>query len=144
MLLNLCCRASRGKILASDSNPLVINQPAFLMYAEPKKITDIRFFASAVAPLTGRKPDEYMDMLTGNEQSWVLLAHKVELAVVEKLKALRLAGLGFEKEPKRYYPEASMAAHLWVLSGQTSTGVIRDILGWRGIMIAMCAAKTEQ
>ncbi|MEK7588127.1 MAG: penicillin-binding protein 2 [Patescibacteria group bacterium] len=124
--------ASRGKILASDSNPLVINQPAFLMYAEPKKITDIRFFASAVAPLTGRKPDEYMDMLTGNEQSWVLLAHKVELAVVEKLKALRLAGLGFEKEPKRYYPEASMAAHLLGFVGSDEYGRDKGYFGLEG------------
>lgn len=124
--------AARGKIFASDSSPLVINQPAFLMYAEPKKITDIRSFASAVAPLTGRTPKDYTDILTGSEQSWVLLAHKVELGVVEKLKALPLAGLGFEKEPKRYYPEASMAAHLLGFVGSDENGRDKGYFGLEG------------
>ncbi|MBI5449455.1 penicillin-binding protein 2 [Candidatus Gottesmanbacteria bacterium] len=124
--------ASRGKILASDSSPLVINQPAFLAYAEPKKIKNISHFLSSVHTVLGANETDIDGLLADEERSWVLLAHKVELPVVEKLKALGLSGLGFEKEPKRYYPEASMAAHVLGFVGSDENGRDKGYFGLEG------------
>src|SRR3989344_4591890 len=43
--------ATRGEILSQDTTPLVLNQTAYLVYAEPKKITDQKRFVHDVAEI---------------------------------------------------------------------------------------------
>lgn len=113
-------------------SPLVVNQPAYLVYAEPKKITDIPTFARTIASLTSEDAQNYIDLLTLPGRSWVILRHKVALGIIDKLRALKLAGLGFEKEPNRYYPEASMAAHLLGFVGSDQYGRDKGYFGLEG------------
>ena len=41
----------RGEILASDGSPLVTNQTAYLMYANPKEISDPNIVAEKIQPI---------------------------------------------------------------------------------------------
>ena len=124
--------ATRGSILASDGSPLVINQPAFLLYAEPRRITDINAFVAAVAKPLELDPMTLTQQLSDPNRAWVPLAHKVESPLADSLRALELEGLGFEKEPKRYYPEASMAAHLLGFVGLDVNGNDQGYFGLEG------------
>lgn len=124
--------AQRGSILASDGKPLVLNQSAFLVYAEPRNIANIPAFASRVSPLIGRDAQEIASWLSAANRAWVPLAHKVESARVEQLKELQLKGLGFEREPKRMYPESSMAAHLVGFVGSDENGKDQGYFGLEG------------
>jgi len=45
--------AQRGAILASDFKPLVLNQSAYLAYAQPKDIRDIAGFSTQVSSILG-------------------------------------------------------------------------------------------
>jgi cell division protein FtsI/penicillin-binding protein 2 len=138
--------ARRGKIYASGG-VLVTNEDAFLLFADPsqveegkkvaKKITplllsDKRFFS--YNPLSGelvrlaRKEGlekvvagKIEEILDDKERYWVTLAHRVPRKVKEKIEALGIEGLGFEEEPRRLYPERSLAANLlgFVASGET-------------------------
>lgn len=124
--------AQRGSILASDGKPLVLNQSAYLAYAEPRTITNIPSFASSVSPLLERDTQDIVSWLSVPNRAWVPLAHKVESARVEELKALQLKGLGFEREPKRMYPESSMAAHLVGFVGSDENGKDQGYFGLEG------------
>lgn len=124
--------AQRGSIFASDGKPLVLNQSAFLVYAEPRNITNISAFAASVSPLISRDAEEIASWLSVPNRAWVPLAHKVESARVEQLKELQLKGLGFEREPKRMYPESSMAAHLVGFVGSDENGKDRGYFGLEG------------
>jgi cell division protein FtsI/penicillin-binding protein 2 len=124
--------ATRGSILASDGSPLVMNQPAFLVYAQPRQIENVHAFVAAVAPLLDLDPKELTSQLSDPNRVWVPLAHKVETDKADTLRALELAGLGFEKEPKRYYPEASMAAHLLGFVGSDVNGEDVGYFGLEG------------
>lgn len=124
--------AQRGSILASDGKPLVLNQSAYLAYAEPRKITDIASFAQSVSSLLGLDTKEVEALLSQPGRVWVPLVHKVEAARVGVLKDLKLTGLGFEKEPKRMYPESSMAAHLVGFVGSDENGNDQGYFGVEG------------
>jgi cell division protein FtsI/penicillin-binding protein 2 len=77
-------------------------------------------------------PKVLTTQLSDPNRVWLPLAHKVESEKADTLKSLNLAGLGFEKEPKRYYPEASMAAHLLGFVGSDVNGEDVGYFGLEG------------
>src|SRR3989344_166016 len=147
--------AARGQIYAADGFPLVTNQEAFLLYGKPGNLNDSpQKIAQTLAPYlisekyataSGRLSDEeeksrleeirqkekdLQDKLSNRFLIWVQLARKVPLAVKEKIQVLDLAGLGFERDEKRLYPEASMAAQLLGFVGSDKFG---DDTGYFGL-----------
>ncbi len=130
--VELAVPASRGEIMDRGGNPLVVNQPAFLVYGEPRNIKDVREFSKTVASVLSLNQDEVLSKLSQPNLVWVPLARKVELSLVQHLRIQNIAGLGFEKEPKRFYPEASTAAHLLGFVGSDVNGVDQGYFGLEG------------
>ncbi len=124
--------AARGQILASDGNLLVSNQSAFLVHAQPKEIADIAQFSQSVSKILSLDEGSVVAKLSAPGRLWVPLAHKVETNLTDKLRELHLSGLGFEKEPKRYYPEASMAAAILGFVGSDQNGNDKGYFGIEG------------
>lgn len=130
--LQLDLPPSRGTIVDTNSSSLAMSQPAFLVYAQPKLVDDRGVFAKAVSGVLGVKEQDAVELLSAPNRFWVPLAHKVESPVVEQLKALNLTGLGFEKEAKRFYPEASMAAQMLGFVGSDEQGQDKGYFGLEG------------
>lgn len=130
--IELTIPASRGGIVDRNGNPLVINQPAFLAFGEPRNIENVRQFSEKVSPPLLLDVEDTIAKLSEPNRVWVPLKHKVELSVANALKALELKGLGFEKEPKRFYPEASTAAHLLGFVGSDTNGIDTGYFGLEG------------
>ena len=63
---------------------------------------------------------------------WVPLAHKVSPETKEKIEALGIEGIGFEEEPKRFYPEKTLAAHLLGFVGSDEQGQDQGYYGLEG------------
>ena len=124
--------AVRGTIAATDGQSLVLNQPAYLVYAAPPKIKNIPEFAKEVAPVLDLEEKKLESDLVMPGRAWVPLAHKVESNLSQKLQDLNLAGLGFESESKRYYPESSMAAQLLGFVGSDENGRDTGYFGLEG------------
>lgn len=128
--------APRGEIYTSDNFPLVANQEAFLVWANPnvlkKPPQDIakllaphlisEKYATASAKLSEdeeskkkeeikSKEDDLVKKLSNKNLFWVQLARKIPKETKDKLEKELVEGLNFERDDKRYYPEASMAAH---------------------------------
>lgn len=129
--------APHGEIFSSDGFPLVTNQEAFLLYAKPHDL-DVppKTVAEKLAPylipekfatvsasvdlslreekekLKKEKASELEKSLSDPSLFWVQLARKVSSQAKEKIEAEKIKALGFEKDDKRFYPEASMAAQL--------------------------------
>ncbi len=147
--------ASRGQIYASDGFPLVANQEAFLLYGQPNELGgDVNTVAQKLSPFL--IPEKYStssaqlsedeqkqkDEEIKNEQQilaeklsdkklfWVQLARKIPLELKTKIDSLSLKGLDFERDTKRFYPEASMAAHLLGFVGSNKFG---DDTGYFGL-----------
>lgn len=131
--------AKRGQILASDNFPLANNQEAFLVFASlPDLKEKPATIASKIAPFLV-PPDEQVDMeglikerLTRSDLVWVPLKHKVPEINKEAIENLKLAGIGFEEEEQRSYPEGSVSAHLLGFVGSDVNGRDKGYFGLEG------------
>ncbi|MEK7581093.1 MAG: penicillin-binding protein 2 [Patescibacteria group bacterium] len=147
--------AARGEIYTSDDFPLVANQEAFILYAKPNEISqDPRKVAKTVAPFlisekystseakltedeqkqkdteTENKENEIAQKISNKKLFWVQLARKVSLLTKKKIDEFNIKGLGFDQDSKRFYPEASMSAHLLGFVGSNEDG---DDTGYFGL-----------
>lgn len=125
-------QAGRGKIYSADSFPLVINEPAYLLYGLPRQITDSREVVRKLAPILNTKAEDLEKKLAGGVLFWVPLAKNLEQEKKEKIEALGISGLGFEEEEKRAYPEGSLAAHLLGFTAKNKEGNPQGYFGLEG------------
>lgn len=130
--------SARGKILSSDKTPLVTNENAYLLYADLRNIKKNKDkIVKDLAPfLISEKEKEkiasLLSLLNQENAVWVPLAHKLSENQKNNLIKLKIAGLGFEEEAKRFYPEASMSAHLLGFVGKDSLGYDQGYFGLEG------------
>lgn len=125
-------QAKRGNIYSVDGSPLVINQRAFLVYAEPHNIKNLPTAASVLSRELGIDEATISAQLWDKEKRWIPLAHKVDESIAERIKAQNLEGIGFFDESKRFYPEGSMAAHLLGFVGNNAKGEDQGYFGLEG------------
>lgn len=124
--------AQRGSILASDGSPLVMNTPSYLVFAQPNLIPDKLKFLDSVRRYLPINEATVAAALLDEGRLWLPLKRKVDIEIVEQLKKENIEGLGFEKDPKRYYAEASMAAHLLGFVGFDEHGSDKGYFGLEG------------
>jgi len=131
--------AKRGDIVSADGFVLAGTQTHYLMYIEPKNVEEAHKTANELADLlTSLRLEErvglirddqedelefdkayifqsYYDRILKNINSdlyWVIIEHNLTPVEKEAIEVLGLAGLGFEEEPVRYYPESSLCSHV--------------------------------
>ena len=130
--LELTLPAERGSIITSDGYPLVMNKSASLVYAEPKNIENSKVFSELVSQTLQIDVASVAAMISDTSRMWSPILHKVDEEKIQKLRSLNIKGLGFEKEPKRYYPEGSMAAQLLGFVGLDQNGYDVGYFGLEG------------
>ncbi len=122
----------RGDILTSDGSILVTNQPAYLVYAEPNKIKDKDSFSEFISKSLDIDKASVSAQIKDSNQLWVPLAKRVEEERIEKIKEKKIEGIGFEKMGRRFYPEASMSAHLLGFVASDNRGEDKGYFGLEG------------
>lgn len=109
-------QARRGDILSSDGYPLATTKTYYLLYAEPRKVKDVNLYAKALSAILGSQGDrsfeEFLKKQLSQDLYWVSLKHKISEEEKVEIESLKLSGIGFEEEPLRYYPEATLASHI--------------------------------
>ena len=148
--------APRGEILSRDNYPLATNQEAYLIYATPRIIKNPLDVAKKIAPLLiaekfstvsaqldsdlgnqkkqpiDTEQKNIMEKIYSNNLYWVLLKRKITSETKNKIAAMGIAGLGFERDDKRFYPEGSMAAQLLGFVGSDKFGNDTGYFGLEG------------
>lgn len=119
----------RGKIFDRNGEPLVINQPVYLVYLEPKKIIDKDKVIEKLDQIL-EVGEVTLSAKVNSAKDWVVVKRDVDKEIKEKIDRFNLEGVGFEKQFKRFYPEASLAAHLLGFVGKDYWG---EDLGYFGI-----------
>lgn len=129
-LVTIPISAARGQIFATDGSSLVINQKAYGVYLEPKKMKNQADTLNILSKELGIEMASISANLKNDKVVWLPIAHKVDESVVDKIKENNLPAVEFLPESKRYYPEGSMAAHLLGFVGKNTKG---DDQGYFGI-----------
>lgn len=143
--------ALRGEIKAADGNFLVANKDAYLVFAQiPRLKKSSEEIARDLAPILieetlatsgaakvspidiKEKENEIIERLKIPGAFWVPLGKKISEQAKKKIESFDFAGIGFEEQSQRYYPEASMAAQLLGFVGQDSLGNDKGYFGLEG------------
>ena len=114
----------RGTIYDRKLRPLALNIVVYSLYANPR-IMKKEQKEKAVEVLAGilNLPADDMRERLDKKKYFVWLARKLPMDKVEEIKALKLKGLSFMKESKRYYPNQSLGAHLIGFAGIDNQGL---------------------
>jgi cell division protein FtsI/penicillin-binding protein 2 len=111
--------AKRGDVLDRRGHLLATSVDADTIYAVPSEIVDPADAAAklcrAFGDCTRKERAALIDKL-GQPRAFAYVRRQVAAEVAEKVAALKLDGIGFLKESKRFYPNRELAAHLlgWV------------------------------
>lgn len=124
--------AERGLFYSRDNFPLVLNHKSYLLYVNPQKLKLTPLELAGQLRTYTQISKESLLSLTQKDLFWVPLARDLSEEIRDKINGLVIEGLGFEPEDKRFYPEASMAAHLLGFVGFDSTGQKKGYFGLEG------------
>ncbi len=112
----------RGSILDRNGDPLAVSLDAESLYADPKLVKDPKKSAKQLAGLL-KMPQQELTKLLSEKKRFVWIKRKLEPEVVKQLRNLKITGLQFVTEHKRYYPLASVAAHVLGFTGLDPKGL---------------------
>lgn len=114
--------ARRGDIFDRRGTPLAQSVDVDSIWVDPSMLTDTRDTAKKLSKILNVETKELLDRWQkGRRFVWV--KRQVTQTEVEKVKALNLPGFGFTKEPRRFYPQRELAAHVIGLVGTDSHGL---------------------
>lgn len=119
---NITLPARRGAIFDRYGGELAVSIPARTVYANPKLITDPAKTARSVAPHLQRDAVAVEADLR-KSSSFVYLGRRIGLVTADKIQALKLPGIGFVDEPRRFYPGDSLGAAVVGFIGTDQSGL---------------------
>lgn len=99
----------RGPIYDRNGRELAMSIPVDSCFADPAEITDPDMVARLLSRILGMSSDEIEQKLA-ESRSFVWIARKITPDQANRIQALNLRGIYFQKENKRFYPEHSLAA----------------------------------
>lgn len=114
--------AERGSMYDRNGRMLALSLPAVAVYADGRLVTDPARSATRLAPLLEVPPRELRRLLASGDP-FVYLARRVDAEVAEEIERLRLPGIGFLQESKRYYPAGDLAAQAVGFVGVDDVGL---------------------
>ena len=121
----------RGEIRTSDGFPIVSNKISFLLFANPKEVRNKNSTIKRLLSVVDLDESSASAQLS-LDRFWVPLKSGLSIEEKDKIDKLKLPGIGFEKHYVRYYPEASMAAHLVGFVGKNEVGQDKGYFGLEG------------
>ena len=132
---------ARGSILDRNGTTLAESIHMDSCYAEPRRIKDVDGTAGVLAPILGMPKSELVSHLS-TSKSFTWVARWLAPEVATRIKNMKLPGIGFAPESKRFYPNMEIAAHVVGFTGRDPNGLEgielkydSTILGNTGYMI---------
>jgi len=128
---NIKLEPKRGEIRTSDGFPLASNKLTYLVFANPKEVSEKEKTVSLLSPLLEEDTASISALLSLNRY-WVALKTKVNTDTKNAIEKLELAGIGFDDQSIRFYPEASIGAKLLGFVGKDDKGDNKGYFGLEG------------
>ncbi|MBI3404586.1 MAG: PASTA domain-containing protein [Acidobacteria bacterium] len=101
----------RGEIYDRNLRELAMSISVDSCFAVPSEISDPAMASRLLAGVLGNAPEEIEAKLKGS-RSFVWVARKLPPDTVERVNALNLKGIYFQKESRRFYPKRELASHV--------------------------------
>lgn len=123
----------RGEIRTSDGYPIAANNVSYLVFINPKEVGEgeknkLQTILSSLLEIDSAS----ISAALKKDSYWVPLRNDVPPEIKKKIEFLKLIGVGFEEQSARFYPEASLAAHLIGFVGKDEAGDNKGYFGVEG------------
>ena len=112
----------RGDIIDRNDRYLATSVDTSSIYINPKRIKDPKKFARKVSKNSNFTYKEILALVSSNK-SFVWMKRLADEKLVNKLKDLKIEGIGFLKEPKRVYPNEYMLGQVLGFTNIDSKGI---------------------
>lgn len=114
--------ASRGRIADRNGDVLAISTPMKSVWAVPAEARLTPQQAKQLAAVLEMDVKELARKLA-SDKSFVFLQRQLPPEIGERVAALKLPGIGLDKEYRRYYPTGEMTAHVVGFTGVDDKGL---------------------
>ncbi len=118
----LVSRARRGEILDARGRPLAVSIDAPSLYANPREVADPRATAKKLARVLG-VPAKGLARKLRRKGRYAWLRRKLTPQEGRRVRGLKIAGLGFVTESRRFYPKRELASSLLGFVGMDESGL---------------------
>src|SRR5437867_169931 len=117
---------SRGQLLDRQGRELARSIDTESFFADPREILNTDNTARRITAVTGQDRAELADRLSEAKETnkkFVWIVRRLDIQSASKLDQLNLDGIYSRKEPKRFYPNDSLAAHVLGIVGTDEIGL---------------------
>jgi len=114
--------AKRGVIYDRAGRELAMSVMVDSAFAVPTEVKDLPTAIHLITRITG---DDYNDVLADcrAHKTFCWVARKADDETIERINSLKLQGVHFQKEPKRFYPARDLAAQVLGSVGMEDSGL---------------------
>ncbi len=113
---------ARGAIMDCNGNNLAVSVEMYSCYAEHRNIEDIDGTAAVLAPFLEMPAQEIARKIKA-AKNFTWLVRRLPPEKAERIRNLKLKGIGFAPESKRFYPNSEVAAHVIGFTGIDPSGL---------------------
>lgn len=124
--------ARRGSILDTNGQTLVISATAYIVSADPRKVSDISLFTQTVCPILDLSEESVTQKLSDRTKASVILKRQVPREKADELRSLQasageavaaqLEALLFDEDVRRAYPRGAFLTQTLGLTNVDSVG----------------------
>lgn len=124
--------ARRGSILDTNGQTLVISATAYIVSADPRKVSDISLFTQTVCPILDLSEESVTQKLSDRTKASVILKRQVSREKADELRSLQasageavaaqLEALLFDEDVRRTYPRGAFLTQTLGLTNVDSVG----------------------
>jgi len=115
--------AHRGNIVDRHGEPIAISTPVDTIGAVPKQAIESATDLSQLAQLLGKTEDKLKrDLKNKSHKKYIILKRQVNPTIAQKIKELKISGIHFKKEYKRYYLGGETASQLVGITDKDDEG----------------------
>lgn len=121
-LLKIELDPARGAILDRNHRELALSLKSDSLYAVAREIKNKRGTAKLLAKVLDKDENFLYERLC-RDKLFVWLARKISPDIADKVRSLKLEGISFIEEPKRFYPKGELASQLIGFAGVDNNGL---------------------
>ncbi|HEX7811984.1 MAG TPA: penicillin-binding protein 2 [Burkholderiales bacterium] len=114
--------AHRGMVTDRSGEPLALSTPVESVWASPAGIELTTEQRARLARVLGMEPGEIKRRLAKSQREFVYLKRQLPPEQAAKVVQLNLPGIFLQREYRRYYPAAEVAAHIVGVTGMDDNG----------------------
>src|SRR5271169_2464627 len=112
----------RGNIYDRFGHPLAMSIDVDSVFAVPSEVHDKETTAAMLGKVLNLDPQDILVRLKV-ARPFVFIARRIDAETSTRIRELNLRGIGFRKEPKRFYPKRDLAAQVLGYVGMDGEGL---------------------